>query len=178
MDQNNDEKPPRGLEKEVSFNFFLEKFPELELPVTLSDQEHHVFSRKNEPLNKLTIEKFLLPVENESEMDEFTEFIPGFQLKGTAEFGFHAVVYWKAELLRYKYILATFSKNGELIDFKEIAGTRTQDNQTIQSVATIEEDWMIYIVEGGHSDKNALYQASASHAHQMELLSDGRIIHA
>jgi hypothetical protein len=159
----------------VSFTHFLERFPEIELPITLSDREHHSFSADNDPLPMPAIEKYLLPVEQMDEVDEFTEFIPCFSLPGTEEFGFKAVIYWKAQLMKYEYILATFSKKGKLIDRKVIAGISSRKNEVRQSVVTIDEDWMIYIVEGV-KDEESSFKADSSKAYQMELLSDGRMV--
>ena len=49
----------------MSFSHFLEKFPEVELPITLAEEAHHAFSQKNEPLPPLMIEQFILPLEEQ-----------------------------------------------------------------------------------------------------------------
>lgn len=162
--------------EKVSFAHFLERFPEIELPVTLTDREHHTFSADNAPLPMAAIEQFLLPVEEMEEMDEFTEFIPCFSLPGTEEFGFTAIVYWKAQLLHYEYVMATFSKKGKLIDRKVIAGISSRESEVKQSVVTIDDDWMIYIVEGV-KDEEKSFKADTSKAFQMELLADGRMVY-
>ena len=158
----------------VTFQDFLDKFPEIELPVTISADMELEFSRRNEPLSAIMIEKLIAAIEGETP-DEFTEFVPCFKLPKTD--GFHAIVYWKAGLMNYQYVLATMDLKGTLIDKSVIAGTYSDGNMLVQSVATIEEDWIIYIVSGqSHADKTKEYDASASKAFNLELLATGEII--
>ena len=78
--------------KQPKLNFidFLEKFPEVELPVFLGPESHHDFSQKNEPLPQVMTDWFIAPFE-EDEVDELTEFIPCFRIPETYEF--YAIVY-------------------------------------------------------------------------------------
>jgi hypothetical protein len=155
----------------VSLESFLSKFPEINLPVVLSSDTHLTFSKKNELLHTLHIEQFIEIIEGK-ETDEFTEFIPCFSIPQTKDF--HAVVYFKAGLLDYYYVLATFSKWGELIDKKVIAGTFSDGKNIAQSVATIDEDWTIHVVTG-QSDPNESYDAAQSTAFELEILPNGSI---
>ena len=104
----------------VSFGEFLKIFPEITLPVTLNEEAHLLFARSNDPVPALTAEQYLIPLE-EQEMDEFSEFVACFRIPETH--AFHAVVYWRAGLMTYHYVLATFTGKGELIDKRVIAGT-------------------------------------------------------
>ena len=164
--------------KQLRFSHFLEYFPEIELPVHLGDSTHHLFSQKNDPLPPLAIQQFILPFEEEAseEEAEFMEYIPCFRLPKTD--AFHAIVYWRAGLLNYQYVLATFEPKGELITTKTIAGTFSDGTNMTQSAATIEEDWMIYIVTGFSADASETYDAGKSTAIDLELLPDGSIINA
>ena len=158
----------------VSFAHFLEKFPELPLPITLNNEAHHAFSRENDPLSPLMIEQYILPLED-LVVDEFTEFVACFRIPETH--GFHAVVYWRASLLDYQYKLATFTRKGELIDIRIIAGTFSDGETLIQSFATIEEDWEILVVSGQvKTGQKEPYDASSSTTYSLELLPDGTII--
>lgn len=156
----------------VSFEQFLEYFPETTLPVTLSEEAAHRYSQLNEPFHQLAIEQFIHPIE--PDCDELTEFVPCFRIPETH--AFHALVYWKAGLMNYQYVLVTFTKKGELIDRRILAGTHVHDGLMTQSVATIEEDWMIYIVSGQNPVHDDLYQAAKSRAFELELLPDGQIV--
>jgi hypothetical protein len=149
---------------------FLAAFPKIELPVTLTPDLVHVFSQNNDPLPESLVEGFLLPLGEEC--DVFTEFIPCFALPDTEDF--HALVYWKAALMRYTYVLITLDKNGTLIDRAELAGTFSDQNTLIQSVATIEEDWDI-VVMSGKATIDGAYDAASSKMTTMELLPDGKL---
>ena len=150
---------------------FLAAFPKIQLPVTLTMDLAHVFSQNNDPLPETLVEEFLLPLGEER--DDFTEFIPCFSFPDTE--GFHALVYWKASLMRYSYILITLDKNGTLIDRAVVAGTFSDQNSLIQSVATIEEDWDI-VVMSGQASLEGPYDAASSKMTTMELLPDGKLI--
>lgn len=156
----------------VNFEDFLEYFPELELPVTLTDESHFVFAKENQPLSSIATATFILP--HEPDADEFTEFVPCFRIPET--FDFHAVIYWMANLMNYQYVLASYSKEGALIDKKVIAGTYSNAQQLTTSVATIDIDWIIHIVTGQSKHESLLYKASGSKTTQMELLPEGNII--
>ena len=162
------------MTQRISFASFLEKFPVISLPIVLNDEVHHEFSRHNDPLQAAMIEQFILPIE-ENDVDEFTEFIACFKLPDTGEF--HAIVYWKAMLLNYQYVLATFTKTGLLVDRCILAGASSDGQSLTNAVATIEEDWNIRIA-GGHQPnaEDPLYNASASTIREMELLPDGKIV--
>ncbi len=149
---------------------FLAAFPKIQLPVTLTMDLAHVFSQNNDPLPDSLVEGFLLPLGEES--DGFTEFIPCFALPDTEDF--HAVVYWKASLMRYAYTLITLDKKGALIDRVVLAGTFSDQNALIQSVATIEEDWDI-VVMSGKASLDGAYDATSSKMTTMELLPDGKL---
>lgn len=155
------------------FDHFLSFFPEIELPVTLADESHHHFSAHNEPIPQELIGQFLIPYEEDHD-DEHTEYIACLRIPQTYQF--HAIVYWKAGLLSYQYFLATFTEQGELIQKRAIAGTYAGDEKMTQSVATIDDDWIIYVVSGQLEANESNYQASSSTAYKMELLPEGQII--
>ena len=157
----------------VSFRQFLDYFPEVELPVTLTDESARDFSRHNEPLPPAVIEQHILPLE--AEVDEWTEFVPCFRIPAT--YGFHALVYWRAGLMNYHFALATFTKEGALIDRQVIAGTISDGQTLLHSMAVMDEDWEILILSGTTgADATASYNASTSKARKLEMMPDGRII--
>ncbi len=156
-------------ELNVSFEYFLEKFPEIELPITLSDDSAIEFSKQNNPLPAPMIAQFI-----DAEQDEFTEYIACVRIPNT--FDFHAIIYWKATLMSYQYVLATYTKKGILIDKAVIAGTYSDGKSLTKSVATIEEDWIIYIVSGQTAADAPTYDPSTSNAFDLELLATGEII--
>lgn len=158
----------------VSFEHFLEKFPSLPLPITLGEDTHHHFSTHNEPLPLIMIDQFIIPIESEA-IDEFTEFVPCFKLPDTKDFV--AIVYWKAALMNYQYILASFTKKGLLIDHKVLAGVYSDGQTVTQSAATILDDHTIVIASGQAPAQGDYYDASSSTTYKMWLQQDGKIVH-
>ena len=160
------------MKKKLTFPDFLERFPIIELPIILGENTHHEFSRNNQPLSNEMIHRFIDPIEGSS--NEFTEYVAGFRVPKTDDF--YAIVYWKADLMNYQYIITTFDKKGELIDRAVIAGIYMQDGIMTQSVATLEPDWTIYIVSGQLKTNTPNYDPSSSRVFELELLPDGKII--
>ena len=157
------------IKQKLSFEHFLDKFPEIELPITLSDDSAIEFSKNNDPLPSQMIQEFI-----DDQEDEFTEYIACLRIPKTLDI--HAIIYWKAALLNYQYILATYTKNGKLIDKSVIAGTYSDGKSLTKSVATIEEDWIIYIVSGQSAANASTYDPTTSNAFNLELLTTGEII--
>lgn len=158
--------------KKGDFKMFLKYFPELEPPITLTDESILEINKINKPLAQELIEQFIIPLETKS-IDEYTEFIPCFQIVHGGDFT--AIVYWKGGLLSYDYILATFDKNGKSISRKIVSGTKVEGNKVIKSVCRIDEDLIIHIIVGGQEDK-ADYDPQSSQAMNMEILASGDII--
>lgn len=156
-----------------SLDDFIGFFPEVRLPVTLTDAMASVFSQTNPPAPQELIAQFILPYEEEA-ADELTEFVPCFRIPETHDF--HALVYWRASLMRYQFVLLCLDKTGRLIDRKVLSGTFSRENTLIQSVATIDEDWEILVVSG-QAAEGTLYQASSSSSFRLELLPEGQIVH-
>lgn len=158
----------------ISFKHFLEKFPVVDLPITLGEDTHHTFSQENDPLPMLMIEQFILPLEDE-EMDELTEYVPCFRLPAQQEY--EAVVYWKAELLSYQYQLVTFGKKEEkLIDKRVIGGSFFDGEQMTRSVATIKEDGQIIIASGQEDPSHPDFEAANSTAYRLQISTKGKIV--
>lgn len=162
----------------MQFKFvdFLAKFPQVAMPVTLGEETHHVFSLENEPIPEGMIEAFIWPTDpNHTQDDEFTEYVPCFAIAGTDDFA--ALVWWKAALLQYEYVLCTFSLKGDLIDRKVIAFTRIQEDKKIhRAVATIDEDWVIFIAEGVSQSADDAFDPTSSKTYDVEIMSNGEIV--
>ena len=157
----------------VHFDEFLKKFPFVELPVTIGEDTHLEFSRINDPLPQLMIDQYIL-VPGEPAPDEFTEFIPCFSLKKSEEFV--AIVYWIGALLDYQYVMLTFNRKGVEIDRSVIAGTKVIENALLTSVATIDEELIIYIAAGEADAHTNQFDASSSKSFSLEILPNGEII--
>lgn len=155
-----------------SLEYLLELFPEINLPITLTEESAHIFSQTNGLIADDLLERYILPHEDEM-ADEFTEFVPCFRIPATHDF--HALVFWRAGLMKYTFTMLTLDKQGQRIDRRELAGTFSTEDLLIQSVATIDEDWEILVV-AGQSRQGSTYDASASQKQTLELLPEGQII--
>ena len=160
----------------LSFDAFIERFPEVPLPVSLTEESSSLFAAENDPLPERLIEEHILPVERlfDEESDQLTEYVPCLRLAGITEY--HAVVYWKASVHGYQFILATFEKGGKLIDREVIAGTYWDEDIITRSVAKIDEDMSVYIVSGQTTASTNQFNPDESTARELELLPDGKII--
>ena len=156
----------------VSFETFLSYFPPVELPITLNDDIQIEFSRNNIPFAIPVIDAWLKPLNDYH--DELTEYVPCFSIPDTYQF--HAVVYWTATMLNYHYVLATFTKEGDVIDKRILAGTYADNGALTTSVATVDEDWIISIASGQNQGQQSNYDPRSSKIFKLEMLPEGTII--
>ena len=170
--------PPKssivGQQQEIHFLDYIAVYPEIEPPVTLTDDSQVAFSRYNKQFKPIMIDKFLAMSEKGA-IDEFTEFVPCLKIPNTKDF--YAVIYWKASLMNYQYILVTYDKSGVLVDKAIIAGTSSPNGEDlVRSVASIDEDWIITIVSGASIQATTEYNPKSSNAFTLEILEGGKII--
>lgn len=160
--------------KKITFTQFAQCFPEVELPVLINNELLILASQKNPPLHEGLVQHFIYPG-NIADDSEFTEYIPCFRIPGTENF--HAMVYWRAELLDYQFILITFTKKGEEIARQALCGVVSDGDTLVQSVATFEADWSIIVVSGHTNAQNTTqFDAAQSTGLEFELLPDGTIL--
>ena len=162
-------------ENTIDFQHFLEKFPIHELPLMLSEDSHHHFSTHNDPLPEAMIQQYISRYEAVTSDEEIAEYIACLRLPSGKELDYEAIVYWKADLLRYDYILATYDKKtGSMIAKKLIAGTTVEGEKVVRSAATINEIRQIFMAKGS-TEKDDSYDANSSQAQQWEILENGMI---
>lgn len=162
------------MQRKLIFPDFVAKFPPVTMPATLGEDTHHVFGMENDPLSDELIAQFIHPTEEVVPDDEFTEYVPCFAIDDTKEF--IALVWWKAELLNYEYVLATFNPKGQLIDQEVIAYTRVEDGKIQRAVASITSDLEIVIALGTSSDGDESFDPATSKTLEMEILPSGEIV--
>ena len=162
------------MQRKLTFPDFVAKFPPVTMPATLGEDTHHVFSTENDPLSDELIAQFIHPTEEVVPDDEFTEYVPCFAINDTKEY--IALVWWKAELLNYEYVLATFNPNGQLIDQEVIAYTRIEDGKVQRAVASITSELEIVIALGTSSDNGDSFDPLTSKTLEMEILASGEIV--
>jgi hypothetical protein len=157
----------------MSLDKILHYFPQTDLPLLLSDDHISEIESTVQQLPQSFVEEFLMTWEGGFD-DEMTEFIPVGSLP-PLENQIFPIVYYKASLLKYEFILATFDKNGNLINRKSIASTIVEGENIKRSIASIETDYIIHIMAGQTKVRND-YEAHMSKSFSMEVLSDGQII--
>ncbi|HHB78687.1 MAG TPA: hypothetical protein ENK85_05595 [Saprospiraceae bacterium] len=154
-----------------TFEQFLHVFPEVELPVTLTESLHHELEKANSPFAQVILLSYVQPADM-GEIDEYTEYMPGFKV--TTEKAFKAVVFWKAGLMVYEYILATFTPKGELIASAVISRVEAKDGVITQAATVITQEWVIYVSEGKVVTDE--FDATQSINYSYEVLPNGEIV--
>jgi hypothetical protein len=160
------------MTKAMTFQEFLSFFPEVDLPITLSDEYLEIFSRNNKVLPGEAIHRYIYQWETKDD-DETTEFIPCLALPPQDEF--IGLIYWKANVEKFEYILVTLGKTGNLISRKPIASITYEGKLIKRSVASIDEDLIIHIIAGAHIE-GVEYDPEASQAFNMEILPTGDVL--
>lgn len=164
---------PKRSENDLSLENFIQFFPEVTLPYTLSTESQRMFSLDNEPLSIAWIDRFALL--DEEELDPFTEFMPCFKLPTSK---YLAIVYWKANISGSSFHVVTMDLKGRRIDQKNIAGLTYNTKGMMQKVCTIGTDLMISMVEGRVDEKGHSIPVDPAHTHLQSYLkinNDGKI---
>ncbi|MBK7220743.1 MAG: hypothetical protein IPH94_05175 [Saprospiraceae bacterium] len=155
-----------------SFEALLGYFPEITLPVTLTDESADIINGSNDPLPVTLTTEFIQVWEGGQEADEFTEYMPCFRFKPYKDIV--AMVYWKASLMRYEFIMVTLDEQHAVVSRKTICGTIVEGDIIKKSVARIDEESIIHIAAGAHhADSEFLAQQSQPFA--MEIMANGEI---
>lgn len=155
----------------AQFAEFIEFFPALELPLSLLPDISQI-PVDPLPLPEVLQDAYILPFESD-EVDEFTEYVPYGRLAGTKDY--HAMIYWKAGVLRYEYILATYSIEGDPLSHAIVGGLRYEEEGILHSVAVIHEDMSIIIAEGIAETDDANLNPDQTQTYQMAILPTGII---
>lgn len=156
----------------LAFAEYIKRFPEIELPVTLTEEAVTVFSKNNQPLSEKMVALFI--ANSDQNADEFTEYVPCFRIAEIEKY--IAVVYWKAGLMTYEYILVCYDLKGNLLDKKIIAGTKVEGDALARTVATIDKEKSIFIVGGITSAHQEEYDPTNTQSLQFQLMENGQIV--
>ena len=157
--------------KNQEFEIFLNSFPEIELPITLTEDLNVTFSAENKPLRDSDIAAFIHTIDNH--IDEYTEYVPCFKIPETPHF--KAVVFWKAMLMENKYVLAIYTIDGQPLDAKVLSIIKHSSLGITRSIATIDEDWNIVIAKGVEQINDS-YDPSSSKILCLEINPEGKIV--
>lgn len=161
------------MSENIRLEDLLSFFPEVDLPLEVTEDLVMTAETVNKVLPASIIEAYIVKWENNEEFDEFTEFVPILKIAETEEF--HAMIYWKGGLMKYEYILVTIDKLGNLISRKPVASTISDGVTVKKSVARIDEDLIIHIM-AGENLADGKYDPSNSQAFNMEIMHTGDII--
>lgn len=160
---------------QVPFHAFVAKFPPVSMPVTLGEDTHHVFSVENEQFTAEMVAQYIEAApETHNGEDDYIEYVPCFAIDDTEQF--IALVWWKADLLNYEYVLATYDVQGNPLDRKVIAFTRVEGDVIHRAVATIDADWVIFIGEGRAQGDHEQFDPGTSKTYELEIMADGKIL--
>jgi hypothetical protein len=163
------------MKANIPLDNFLEFFPVAELPMTIGEETVRAISQSTEPLPGALIETFIHPLEEAMVNDDFTEFVACLKLPPQEKYT--GIVYWRADLLQYHYVLVTLdNKTGEMIARQVIAGTSFDGEELLQSSSAITEDLTIYIVSGQGQAMDYDYSASGSTAQRYQVTAQGKIV--
>ncbi|HKK89068.1 MAG TPA: hypothetical protein VJ917_09475 [Saprospiraceae bacterium] len=155
----------------MEFNQFVQEVPLAEIPLVLSGEFQKQLTSVADPL-PVPVIKDLMPWEEVP--DEMTEILVVARFE--QEEKFQAMLYWKAELLTYSFVLVTYNFKGEVIDHQKIAGTTYDKESVVESVAIIEDDWMIFAAEGDNKlTEGKSFEASKTRKSNFMVEKDGRI---
>jgi len=155
----------------AQFAEFIEFFPALDLPLSLLPDISQIPADPL-PLPGVLQDAYILPFESD-EVDEFTEYVPYGRINGTRDY--YAMIYWKAGVLRYEYILATYSLDGDPLSHAILGGLRYEEEGVLHSVAVIHEDLSIIIAEGIAEGDQAGLDPEQTQTYQMAILPTGII---
>lgn len=160
--------------RKISFTNFLSRFPEIDLPVTLTDETERELSTRHDPIPPAMVDEFLGTFFPSEFIDEYTEFVPCFRLKDTQKF--HALVVWVAELTKKQFYLITFNEKAEALQSKIIGGMVIAGDKILRTAAHFDEDWLIHTVSGIEETSRDSGLNKETISTVIELLNDGSIV--
>jgi len=157
----------------AQFAEFIEFFPLLRPPFSLLPDLEQI-PADPVPLPEVLLDAYILPFEGD-EVDEYTEYIPYGKIEGTKDY--HAMIYWKAGVLKYEFILATYGLDGQPTSHAIIGGIRYEEEGTIHSVAIVNEDLRITIAEGLAEEGTKEILPEETQSYFMAIKPTGQIIY-
>lgn len=155
--------------KAISFASFIDYFPEIDLPIVLTEESIHGFSKLNKPLPIIAYSYFL---SQETELpDEYTEYIPCLRFQPSDEVV--VILLWKGGLLSYDYILISYNiTSNQEVNRKIIAGTKIFEDTIIKSSAVISADYEVDILVNSYNSELQMYP-ERSEQFVVEVMANG-----
>jgi hypothetical protein len=156
-----------------NFENLIRYFPLVQLPFTLEKGSEHDFGMTNDILPTALFEELISP-HLSFEVDEFTEMLPGYHWRSDQDG--YLLVFWVARLLKYSFIVFSYTKDGVWIDDAEIAGLLCENDEVCYRIANIAERNSIYIVEAGVTDDDQPINPQNTSKWVLELRPDGQFV--
>ena len=166
---------PSKSRQDLSFENFINFFPVVELPYTITSETHRILSANNDPIAAKWMFEHVYP--QKESIDEFTEFMPCFAIPGTNKF--FGLIFWEANLEGNSFYLSTFSLKGILINQQKIAGMKYVENGILQMVCTISPNWLFSCVEAKVDQDGYPVSISEDNQHihsSYQISGDGEIV--
>jgi DNA-binding Lrp family transcriptional regulator len=154
----------------LDFESYLKRFTKVELPVQLDENSYQTINQLNEPLPDIIVSLFVDRIGKE---EDLAEYVPVFRLPD--QNSFVLLVYWRAGILQYDYILVTYTQDGHRIDQKVISSIIFTSDLIHKSVAQFDAEGLITVVEGVEKVQTAELLADRSKHVFFEVLEDGTI---
>lgn len=150
---------------------FVQLFPLLEPPITLTDESIFSFSKSNKLINVETANQFMTDFEPDYDEALDREYIPCLRLAISEEF--HSLVYWRAAAMNYEYYLINVDKRGKLLSRRLIGGLVAKEDSFVRLAVAVDSNFIFYIA-AQHADDTD--QTPDSQTFSLEVLPDGSIV--
>ena len=151
-------------------SLFLDFFPIIEPPYTITEESSLAFSRENTPIPEDLWPMTFGEWEPDYIQSEEVEYVPCLQTKISDEFS--TLVYWRASAMKYEYFLLTLTKDGKLIDRKLIAGLVAKEDNLVRMACSVDQNQIFYVT-GGMESKSS---NNNTETFSIEVLPDGHFL--
>ena len=135
--------------QQKKFKSYLSLFKEVDFPYDIQEETHHAINLANFPIPAGLIDPFVLEITGG--LDEYSEVTPCFLVDSGEKFV--ALVFWWADLLDHSFVLAVYDLEGNVLDFKKIAGRVIKGDRIGYLEATIDENGTVYSQETASEDE-------------------------
>ena len=145
----------KGNNQKLHFAEFLDKFEQVDPPVTVLSDIHQECEERNGFLPEHLIHTFLPQLAGKSDA---LEVIPCFKFLINEQV--FAIVVWVADVLDYHYYMYTMDMQLNIIAECSIASTKMVDNEIYHTIAQIDEELLVHSITSSSSEPDALLSPS------------------
>lgn len=153
---------------------FIKLFPQLEPPLTITEESIFTFSKKNKLINQDAIQTYFSTIEKDFDGEaEDLEYVPCFRL--SINDNYHSLVYWRARTLCYEYFLINIDKKGNLLDRRLVGGLIAQKGSLLRMALSIDINHIFYVAVSMTDEQDSKTEAT-SQTYSLEMFPDGTIV--